>query len=93
MREDQQVFLYQPGHSMADRSQSILSLMNVLFYLGFVSRRRTLFYPWPLHYTGRMVLGMCVAGTDNTREIDEYEANICRAFGERLAEMGLKLSR
>lgn len=34
-----------------------------------------------------------VAGPDNTREIDQNEANICRVFGKRLAEIGLKLNR
>lgn len=34
-----------------------------------------------------------VAGADNLRKIDDNEANICRAFGKRLAEMGLKLRR
>lgn len=33
-----------------------------------------------------------VAGTDNGRPIDAEEAEICRAFGRRLAETGLKLS-
>src|SRR5690606_26354659 len=32
-----------------------------------------------------------VAGGDNKREIDEHEAAICRTFGKRLAEIGLKL--
>ncbi len=34
-----------------------------------------------------------VAGPDNTRPIDLHEANICRAFGKRLAEIGLKLNK
>lgn len=33
-----------------------------------------------------------VAGPDNGRPIDSEEAEICRAFGRRLAETGLKLS-
>jgi NAD(P)H dehydrogenase (quinone) len=33
-----------------------------------------------------------VAGPDNARDIDENEANICRAFGKRLAQIGLKLN-
>jgi len=32
-----------------------------------------------------------VAGGDNQREIDEQEAAICRVFGKRLAEIGMKL--
>jgi len=33
-----------------------------------------------------------VAGSDNKRDVDEQEAAICRAFGRRLAEVGLKLA-
>jgi NAD(P)H dehydrogenase (quinone) len=32
-----------------------------------------------------------LAGGDNRREIDPHEAAICRAFGRRLAEVGLRL--
>jgi NAD(P)H dehydrogenase (quinone) len=32
-----------------------------------------------------------VAGGDNSRAIDEHEAAICRALGQRLAQIGLKL--
>ena len=32
-----------------------------------------------------------VAGGDNKREIDQEEAAICRAFGRRLAQIGLRL--
>lgn len=34
-----------------------------------------------------------VSGGDNKREIDENEAALCRAFGKRLAEIGLKLKK
>ena len=34
-----------------------------------------------------------VAGGDNKREIDPQEAAICRAFGRRLAEIGLRLQK
>jgi NAD(P)H dehydrogenase (quinone) len=34
-----------------------------------------------------------VAGGDNQRPIDEQEAEICRALGKRLAEIGLKLRK
>jgi len=34
-----------------------------------------------------------VAGPDNKRDIDDHEANICRAFGQRLAQIGLKLNK
>lgn len=34
-----------------------------------------------------------IAGGDNQRAVDEKEATICRAFGKRLAEIGLKLAK
>ncbi len=34
-----------------------------------------------------------IAGLDGNREIDPQEAAICRAFGHRLAEVGLQLQR
>lgn len=34
-----------------------------------------------------------IAGVDSKREIDQHEAMICRAFGRRLAEVGLRLQR
>jgi len=34
-----------------------------------------------------------VAGNDNRRGIDPQEANICRALGRRLADIGLRLTR
>jgi NAD(P)H dehydrogenase (quinone) len=34
-----------------------------------------------------------VAGDDNRRAIDGHEAAICRAFGRRLAEVGLRLGK
>ncbi len=34
-----------------------------------------------------------VAGGENRREIDSQEAAICRAFGRRLAEVGLRLQQ
>ena len=34
-----------------------------------------------------------VAGGDNKREIDPQEAAICRAFGRRLADIGLRLQK
>jgi len=76
------------------QESTILSLMNVLFHLGFV----IIGVPYSvtdLHFTkgGGSPYGPGhVAGDDNKREIDENEANICRAFGRRLAEIGLKLT-
>jgi len=34
-----------------------------------------------------------VAGPDGRRELDEDEKTICRALGQRVAEVGLKLQR
>lgn len=34
-----------------------------------------------------------LAGGDNKRDIDENEAALCRAFGKRLADIGLKLKK
>ena len=34
-----------------------------------------------------------IAGADNQREIDPEEAAICRAFGKRLAAIGMRLNR
>lgn len=34
-----------------------------------------------------------IAGADNKREIDPEEASICRAFGKRLAAIGMRLNR
>jgi NAD(P)H dehydrogenase (quinone) len=76
------------------QESTILSLMNVLFHLGFV----VVGVPYSvtdLHFTkgGGSPYGPGhVAGDDNRREIDENETNICRAFGRRLAEIGVKLS-
>jgi NAD(P)H dehydrogenase (quinone) len=76
------------------QESTILSLMNVLFHLGFV----VVGVPYSvtdLHFTkgGGSPYGPGhVADDDNRREIDENETNICRAFGRRLAEIGVKLS-
>ena len=77
------------------QESTILILMTVLLHLGFV----IVGVPYSvtdLYLTqgGGAPYGLGhVAGADNAREIDENEANICRAFGKRLAEIGLKLSR
>lgn len=76
------------------QESTILSLTNVLFHLGFV----IVGVPYSvtdlyITKTGGSPYGPGhIAGDDNKREIDENEANICRAFGKRLAEIGLKLS-
>ncbi|MCM8766936.1 MAG: NAD(P)H:quinone oxidoreductase [Candidatus Omnitrophica bacterium] len=74
---------------------TILSLVSVLLHLGcvivgvpysigdlFITRGGGSPYG-PGHY----------AGVDNMRDIDENEANICRSFGKRIAELAIKLNR
>lgn len=76
------------------QESTILSLMNVLLHLGFI----IVGVPYSvtdLYLTkgGGSPYGPGhIAGSDNAREVDENEANICRAFGKRLATTGLKLS-
>lgn len=77
------------------QESTILSLMNVLLHLGCVIVGVPYSVP-DLYLTkgGGAPYGPGhVAGADNKREIDENEANICRAFGKRLAEICLKLNR
>jgi len=77
------------------QESTILSLMNVLLHLGFVIVGVPYSVP-ELYLTtgGGAPYGPGhVAGPDNMREMDGNEANICRAFGKRLAEVGLKLAR
>ncbi len=77
------------------QESTILSFMNVLLHLGFV----IVGVPYSLadlYLTkgGGSPYGPGhIAGADNRREIDENEANICRYFGKRLAEIALKLSK
>lgn len=76
------------------QESTILSLMNVLLHLGFI----IVGVPYSvtdLYLTkgGGSPYGPGhIAGSDNAREVDENEANICRVFGRRLAATGLKLS-
>jgi NAD(P)H dehydrogenase (quinone) len=74
---------------------TIHTLMAVLFHLGFVVVGVP--YSTPdlfLTQGGGAPYGPGhIAGSENTREIDQNEANICRVFGKRLAEIGLKLSK
>jgi NAD(P)H dehydrogenase (quinone) len=77
------------------QESTILSLMNVLLHLGFILVGVPYSVP-DLYLTkgGGAPYGPGhVAGADNMREIDENEANICRYFGKRLAEIGLKLGK
>jgi NAD(P)H dehydrogenase (quinone) len=77
------------------QEMTIFSLLPALLHLGmiFVS------IPYSvkeLYYTkgGGSPYGPGhLAGTDNLREIDEDERAILRAFGKRLAEIGLKLQK
>lgn len=76
------------------QESTALTLMTVLFHLGFVA----VGVPYSVADLFSTTGGGSpygpshVSGPDNNREIDEHEANICRAFGRRLAETGLKLS-
>lgn len=77
------------------QESTILTLMTVLLHLGFFIVGVPYSTP-DLYLTqgGGSPYGPGhVAGADNARGIDEHEANICRVFGKRLAETGLKLNR
>jgi len=83
------------GTPHGGQESTILSLMNVLLHLGFLIVGVPYSVP-DLYLTqgGGSPYGPGhVAGADNTRGIDENEVNICRAFGKRLAEIGLKLAK
>lgn len=83
------------GSLHGGQESTILSLMNVLLHLGFVIVGVPYSVP-DLFLTkgGGAPYGPGhIAGPDNSREIDENEANICRVFGKRLAEIGLKLNK
>ncbi|MCM8818808.1 MAG: NAD(P)H:quinone oxidoreductase [Candidatus Omnitrophica bacterium] len=74
---------------------TILSLVSVLLHLGCV----IVGVPYSvddLYVTkgGGSPYGPShLAGVDNKRDIDENEANICRNFGKRLAELVIKLNK
>lgn len=77
------------------QESTILTLMTVLLHLGCVIVGVPYSVP-DLYLTkgGGAPYGPGhVAGVDNMRDIDENEANICRAFGKRLAEITIKLSK
>ncbi|GAQ94811.1 NAD(P)H dehydrogenase [Thermodesulfovibrio aggregans] len=72
---------------------TILTFMSVLLHLGFVIVGVPYSIP-DLYLTkgGGSPYGPGhVAEAENKREIDENEANICRAFGKRLTEIAKKL--
>jgi len=80
------------GSLHGGQESTILSLMNVLLHLGFIVVGVPYSVP-DLFLTkgGGAPYGPGhLAGADNTREIDENEANICRYFGNRLAGIGLR---
>lgn len=77
------------------QESTILTLMTVLLHLGCILVGVPYSVP-DLYLTkgGGAPYGPGhVAGADNTRDIDENEANICRVFGKRLAEVTIKLGR
>jgi NAD(P)H dehydrogenase (quinone) len=83
------------GSLHGGQETTILTLMAVLIHLGFVVVGVPYSVP-DLFLTqgGGAPYGPGhVAGPDNSRPIDENEANICRVFGKRLAEIGLKLNK
>lgn len=77
------------------QESTILTLMTVLLHLGCILVGVPYSVP-DLYLTkgGGAPYGPGhVAGADNMRDIDENEANICRVFGKRLAEVAIKLGR
>jgi NAD(P)H dehydrogenase (quinone) len=82
------------GTMHGGQETTILTLMAVLLHLGLVVVGVPYSVP-DLFLTqgGGAPYGPGhIAGPENARAIDENEANICRAFGKRLAEIGLKLN-
>lgn len=83
------------GTMHGGQESTILSMMNVLLHLGFI----IVGVPYSvtdLYLTkgGGSPYGPGhIAGAENIREVDENEANICRAFGRRLATTGLSLAK
>lgn len=83
------------GTPHGGQESTILSLMTVLLHLGCIIVGVPYSVP-DLYLTkgGGAPYGPGhVAGADNKREIDDNEANICRAFGKRLAEITLRLNK
>lgn len=77
------------------QESTILTLMTVLLHLGCILVGVPYSVP-DLYLTkgGGAPYGPGhVANADNSRDIDENEANICRVFGKRLAEIALKLGK
>ncbi len=81
------------GSLHGGQETTILTLMAPLLHLGFIVMGVP--YSVPELFTttgGGSPYGPGhVAGGDSQREIDPQEAAICRAFGRRLAQVGLKL--
>jgi NAD(P)H dehydrogenase (quinone) len=83
------------GSLHGGQETTILTLMAPLIHLGFI----VVGVPYSVQdlFTtqgGGSPYGPGhVAGGDNKRGIDAQEANICRALGRRLAQVGLKLQK
>ena len=74
---------------------TILTLMGPLLHLGMILvgvpySVKELFFSF---FCGSPYGPGHIAGLDSKREIDQQEAAICRAFGRRLAEVGLRLQK
>ncbi|GAB5046100.1 NAD(P)H:quinone oxidoreductase [Thermodesulfovibrio sp. TK110] len=83
------------GTMHGGQESTILTFMTVLLHLGFVIVGVPYSVP-DLYLTkgGGSPYGPGhVAEAENKREIDENEANICKAFGRRLTEIAKKLKR
>ncbi len=82
------------GSLHGGQETTILTLMAPLLHLGFV----LVGVPYSVQELFTTTAGGSpygpghVAGNDNKREIDPREAAICRAFGRRIAEIGLRLA-
>jgi NAD(P)H dehydrogenase (quinone) len=83
------------GSLHGGQETTILTLMAPLLHLGFILVGVP--YSVPELFTtrgGGSPYGPGhVAGADATRDIDPEEATICRAFGRRLAQIGLLLQK
>ncbi len=83
------------GSLHGGQETTILTLMAPLLHLGFI----LMGVPYSVKELFSTRAGGSpygpghVAGQDNKREIDHDEAAICRAFGRRLAQIGLQLQK
>lgn len=83
------------GSLHGGQETTILTLMAPLLHLGFI----VLGVPYSTQQLFTTKGGGSpygpghVAGADNAREIDPEEASICRIFGRRLADVGMRLKK